>query len=75
MGSDQKQTQLSSREREVLALICKGYTSKEIANHLYIAKGTVESHKRNLLFKMKSKNSVRLVIKAIQKGLVDINEV
>ena len=43
---------LTPREREVLDLIGKGLTNKEIANRLYIEVGTVKNHVHNILKKM-----------------------
>lgn len=43
--------QLTGREKEVTALICLGYTSKQIAVKLSIAEGTVRTHARRILHK------------------------
>ncbi len=52
---------LSQRELEVIALIKKGQSSKEIANALYISVNTVEAHRYNILRKLNLKNSAALV--------------
>ncbi|BDS14073.1 response regulator transcription factor [Aureispira anguillae] len=63
---------LTSREKEVLQLICQQYTAQEIANKLFITKRTVEGHKNKLLSKIGVKNTAGLIIYAIQKNIVDI---
>jgi len=65
---------LSTREKEVLRLICLQYTAKEIADELFISQRTVEGHKNNLLLKSGAKNSAGLVIYAIQNNLFDPHE-
>ncbi len=63
--------QLTPREKEVIILICKEYTNQEIAKELFISIRTVDTHRRNLLEKLKVKNTVGLVKYAIKVGLVD----
>lgn len=53
---------LTRRELEILEYISKEFTNKEIAGKLYISPRTVETHRRNLMQKLKVKNSVGLVI-------------
>ena len=57
---------LSAREREVLGLIAKGFTYKEIASQLYISSRTVESHKNNILTKLNLRTKFELVRYAIE---------
>lgn len=61
---------LTSREKEILALIIKEYTTDEIANELFVSTKTVESHRSNLMQKLGVKNSAGLVRVAFEKGLV-----
>lgn len=63
---------LTNREKEVLELICKGYSNQEISEELFISQRTVERHRASLLGKTDSKNSISLVIYAIKNGLVKI---
>lgn len=60
---------LTKRERQILAMIARGMTSKEIALDLKISIHTVENHRANLSEKLGSKNIASLVQYAIQKGL------
>lgn len=48
---------ISKREREVLLLISRGYSAREIAGELFISEETVKTHRKSLLFKLKARNS------------------
>ncbi|NQY08859.1 MAG: response regulator transcription factor [Flavobacteriales bacterium] len=61
---------LSEREIEILQLICKQKTAKEIGQQLFIAPRTVEGHKNNLFAKTGAKNVAGLVIYAVQNDLI-----
>ena len=63
---------LTSREQEVLQLICEQFTAPEIASKLYISKRTVEAHRNNLLAKLNCRNIAGLVVYAIQNELVKL---
>ena len=63
---------LSQREREVLALIAEGNTSKEIASKLFISLQTVETHRSNLMAKLRVRNMAGMVVYAVQMGLVKL---
>jgi DNA-binding NarL/FixJ family response regulator len=64
--------QLTKREEEVLQMICKGYSTKEISDLLFISQKTVEGHKTNLLSKTNSKNTLNLMLYALKNKLVEI---
>ncbi|WP_375578691.1 response regulator transcription factor [Marivirga tractuosa] len=59
------QQELSSREIDVLKLICQENTNQEIADQLFLSKRTVESHRQRILEKVGAKNTVGLVVYAI----------
>ena len=61
---------LTRREKEVLELIVKEFTSEEIAETLFINIKTVEAHRSNLIQKLGVKNVAGLVRVAIEKGLI-----
>ena len=65
---------LSEREKEVLALIVKGYINKEIADKLNISTPTVIFHRKNIVEKIGSKSIGRLTIYAVINGIVDVKE-
>jgi len=60
---------LSARELEVLKLILQEYTSKEIADQLFISKQTVDTHRAHILQKTESKTLVGLIKMALSAGL------
>lgn len=64
------QVELTSREKEVLQLICEECTTQEIADKLFISSRTVEGHRNNLLSKLGCRNTAGLVVYAVQSGLV-----
>lgn len=59
---------LTAREKEVLHLICAGYSNKEIAELLALAEGTVKNHVSNLLLKLDARDRTRAALKALQQG-------
>lgn len=59
---------LTAREREVLHLICGGFSNKEIADFLALAEGTVKNHVSNLLLKLDARDRTRAALKALQEG-------
>ncbi len=63
---------LTKREKEVLGLICKGFSNQQISEQLFISQRTVERHRSSLLLKTDSKNSISLVVYAIKHKLISI---
>ncbi|WP_281228359.1 response regulator transcription factor [Flavobacterium aquiphilum] len=63
---------ITSRELEVLQLICKQKSTMEIGEKLFISPRTVEGHRNNLLIKTESKNVAGLVVYAIQNSIVTL---
>lgn len=62
---------LTTRELEILRLICKEYSNKEISDELFIGMRTVDAHKRNLLEKTGCRNVAGLVVYALERHLFD----
>ena len=67
-----KNITLSSRETEVLMLICQGYSNKEIAEVLFLSPKTIDNYRTSLLEKTETKNAAHLVMFAIKNKLVEI---
>lgn len=61
---------LSSREKELLTLICEGYTNPEIACKLFLGEETIKSYRKNLLAKLNARNTAVLVRIAIEQNLL-----
>lgn len=62
--------ELTSREIDVLKLICEGYNSKEIADELFISINTVETHRKKIIQKFNVKNSIGIVRYAMQNNMI-----
>jgi len=60
----------SNREKQLIQLLIKGYTSKRIANELGISYETARTHRRNILKKANLKNTTQLVGYALTHGLI-----
>lgn len=72
-SSDEKMFEdLSSREIEVLLGICRGLSTQEIADELFISKRTADAHRAKILEKTGCKNTASLVVYAIRNRLVDL---
>ena len=64
------QNLITSREREVLLLIAKGYSNKQIAEELVLSEGTVKFHVHNLLEKLQADNRTRIIVRAKDLNLI-----
>ena len=69
---NEKSDNLSERETDVLVEICRGLSTQEIADKLFLSKRTVDSHRANILEKTGSKNTASLVVYAIKNNLVEV---
>jgi two-component system response regulator NreC len=67
---ERHEARLSAREREVLARLAEGRTSKEIARALGLATKTVENHRGHILEKLGVTNTVEAVTLALREGLL-----
>src|SRR5579863_958073 len=63
---------LATREREVVQLVAEGKSSKEIAVILGLSVKTVETHRSNILIKLKIHSIVELVMYAVRNGIVNV---
>lgn len=61
---------LTKREKEIILLMKQGRSTQEIADILFLSYLTVQTHRRNLLNKLKVKNSAELINYVIQNGLI-----
>lgn len=65
--------ELTTREKEILQLICEQNTTPEISKKLFISPRTVDGHRNNLLSKLNCKNVAGLVVFALQNEVVKIS--
>ncbi|QNN53144.1 response regulator [Nocardioides mesophilus] len=68
-SSDPDAPRLTERETEVLRLVAKGLSYKQIAERLFLSHRTVQNHVQNTLRKLQLHNRVQLVRYAIEQGL------
>jgi regulator of cell morphogenesis and NO signaling len=66
---------LSQREKEIVRLVVRGLSNKEIAEELFISVHTVITHRRNIARKLEIHSPTLLTVYAIVNKLVDISEV
>jgi len=73
-ADDDSLAELSERELEVLRLIARGQSNKEIAEALTIAEGTVKSHVSNILSKLHLAHRTQAALYALKRKLVLISD-
>jgi len=73
-GDREADNTLTPRQREVLALIARGHSTKEIAHRLSVSVKTIETHRLQLMERLGIKDIAGLVRYAIRVGLVDVAE-
>ena len=61
---------LTEREIEIITLIALEFSGKEISEKLYISTNTVETHRKNIMKKLKAKNTISLVKYALKNKLI-----
>ncbi|UMZ75043.1 response regulator [Natranaerofaba carboxydovora] len=71
-GTEVTDYELTTREKEILELMAKGYTNKKISKNLYISEKTVKNHVSNVLRKLDVSDRTQAVVTAVKLGLVDI---
>jgi two-component system, NarL family, response regulator NreC len=70
-----EEVSFSDREKEIIVLICKQYTAKQIGEVLFLSNRTVEGYRTKILEKMNVKNSVGVVMYALSHDLIKENEI
>jgi len=66
--------QLSRREREVLQLIAEGHSTKQMAALLHLSVKTVETHRRQIMDKLRIYNVAGLIKYAVREGLASLDD-
>ncbi len=69
-GVDDSYELLTLRERELMQLLLEGKSNQEIADRLFISLATAETHRNNILRKLKLHNLPELILYAVRKGLI-----
>lgn len=70
VGSPDSPEALTGREREVLKLLARGETNKQIAASLYVDETTVKTHVQNILSKLGVKSRTQAALHAVRTGVV-----
>ncbi len=70
INKEMKMNNITAREREVLYLISYQYSSKEIANKLFVSYETIITHRKNIMRKLQVKNVAGLVRTGFETGLL-----
>jgi two-component system NarL family response regulator len=65
---------LTARELEVLKLVAKGMSNREIADELFISENTVKNHVRNILEKLHLHSRMEAVMYALREKLLDLRD-
>jgi DNA-binding NarL/FixJ family response regulator len=68
-GKVRERSPLSTREREIVALVAQGYKNKEMAEKMFISEQTVKNHLHNIFDKLGVSDRLELALYAIHKGL------
>lgn len=74
-STDQRGSDLSPREKDVIMRVVKGLSNKEIAAEMNVSVNTVMTHRRNIASKLEIHSPAGLTIFAIATGMVKIEEV
>jgi DNA-binding NarL/FixJ family response regulator len=69
LADQAKLDELTPREREVLGLIARGLSNREIATELVVEEATIRSHVRRILMKLELRDRVQIVIFAYETGI------
>ena len=62
--------QITKREKQVLQLLAEDYTTKELANLLFVSAETITSHRKSLRNKLKVRTTAGLVWRSVELGLL-----
>jgi NarL family two-component system response regulator LiaR len=77
-GRDKKQGRsesLTQREQDILKLVTKGFTNKEIADELSLSARTVQRHLESIFNKLQVGSRTEAVVRALKEGWVTLNDV
>ncbi|WP_319780748.1 response regulator transcription factor [Maridesulfovibrio sp.] len=70
--SDGSYSELTPREREIMQLLARDYSVKEVAERLFISPRTVENHRSNLMRKLGLKSTIEFIRYAFKQGLIEL---
>ena len=65
---------ITKREKEIIWHIAYGMNSIEIGKELFISKQTVVTHRKNIMYKLQSKNTAGMIRISFELGILKLNE-
>lgn len=75
IDSSYEKESLSTREKEIISLVVKGFTNQEIADKLFLSVHTVMTHRKNIARKLQIHSATGLTIYAIVNKIVDLTDI
>lgn len=69
-----KSISLTEREIDIIKMACAEYSSKEIANKLFISTRTVENHRKRIMEKTQAKNFIGVILYALKINAINIED-
>lgn len=73
-GKKKQQEKLTNRELDVLKLLIKGYSTKQIAGELFISAHTVVTHRKNIAAKLGIKSIAGLAVYGVINNMIDVDD-
>ena len=70
-GNTSPLSALSTREREVMKLLCEGHPNRDVAKMLHVSPRTIDSHRANIMKKLSVNSNAELAQLAIKYGLIE----
>ena len=68
LKEEQEGTRITPRETEILQMLARGLTTKEIADAVFVSTTTIDTHRKNLLAKTGVANTAELIVWAMTEG-------
>ncbi len=68
------ESQLTNRQMEILIMYARGFSTKEMAEQLFISVKTVETHMRDAAIKLGARNSRHMIYLAYRKGIIKVED-
>lgn len=69
-----KSITFTKREVEIIKMVCRELSTKQIANSLFISSRTVENHKKNIMEKTQTKNFIGVILYALKINAINIDD-
>lgn len=74
LKQEQDGTRITPRETEILLMLARGFTTKEIADAFFVSTTTIDSHRKNLLAKTGVANTAELIVWAVTQGYIPVGK-